>query len=174
MIIRPLTRDEIELIWTIDRSEIHHHVYQMQDNELVLIPSYFDMHGWAPEQVENDTPLLYQTYDRGGAFLGMFDADVLAGVAVVDTVPLGALGDQVQLTYLFVSRAHRQSGVGTRLFEAAREVAHLHGATFLYVSSAPTENTVNFYLRRGCRLATPPNPDLLAREPDDIHFVCAV
>lgn len=174
MIMRPLARDEIAAIWTIDRSEVHHQVYRMQDGQLVLTPSYFEMNGWAPGQIEDDTPLLYQTYDRGGTFLGMFDNDLLVGVAVVDAVPLGVLGDQVQLKYLYVSHTYRHAGVGTQLFEAACEVARTRKAKFLYISATPTENTVNFYLRRGCDVATPADPDLLALEPDDIHLVYAV
>jgi GNAT superfamily N-acetyltransferase len=174
MIIRSLTRDEIEMIWTIDRSEVHDHVYRMQDGMLVLTTSYFDITGWAPGQVENDTPLLYAIFDRGGTFLGMLNDDQLVGVAVVDTVPLGKARDQVQLKYLYVSCVYRQQGVGTRLFEAARVTARARGAKFLYVSATPTQNTVNFYLQRGCVLADPPDPDLFALEPDDIHLVCAV
>jgi predicted N-acetyltransferase YhbS len=174
LIIRLLARDEIALIWTIDRSEVHHYVYRMQDDQLVLTPSYFDMRGWAPGQIEQDTPLLNQIYERGGTFLGMFDDDQLVGVAVVDTVPLGVLRDQVQLKYLYVSYSYRGSGVGTRLFDAARDAARTHRAHFLYISATPTENTVNFYLRRGCRVAIPADPDLFALEPDDIHLVCAV
>ncbi len=174
MMMRRLARNEITTIWTIDRSEVHHHVYQMQDGQLVLTPAYFDVPGWAPEHVEHDTPLLYQTYDRGGTFLGMFDDAQLVGIAIVDAVPLGVLGDQVQLKYLYVSRAYRHGGVGSQLFEAAREVARTRNAKFLYISATPTQNTVNFYLRRGCHLATPADPELLALEPDDIHLVCAV
>jgi hypothetical protein len=44
----------------------------------------------------------------------------------------------------------------------------------LYISAAPTENTVNFYLRRGSLLAATPEPDLFALEPKDIHLVCPV
>jgi GNAT superfamily N-acetyltransferase len=130
--------------------------------------------GWAPDQVEDDTPLLYQTYDRGGTFLGVFDDAQLIGIAVVDAVPLGVLGDQVQLKYLYVSCTYRHAGVGTQLFEAARQVARTREAKFLYISATPTENTVNFYLRRGCRVATPADPKLFALEPDDIHLVCVV
>jgi hypothetical protein len=45
------------------------------------------------------------------------------------------------------------------------------GAKALYVSSAPTENTVDFYLKRGCVLAPEPDAALMANEPDDIHLV---
>lgn len=174
MLMRLLARDEIEKIWTIDRSEVHHHVYRMRDGTLVLTRAYFEIPGWALGMAEEETPRLRACFDRGGAFLGTFDQDQLVGAAVVDTVLLGAARDQVQLRELYVSRAYRGQGVGTQLFEAARQVARAQGAKFLYVSATPTENTVNFYLRRGCRLATPPDPDLLALEPNDIHLVCAV
>jgi len=45
VIVRFLQRDEIEEIWTIDRSEVHHHLYQVQQGDLVLIPAYFEVPG---------------------------------------------------------------------------------------------------------------------------------
>lgn len=41
----------------------------------------------------------------------------------------------------------------------------------MYVSAAPTQSAVGFYLRQGCRLADPVHPALFAKEPKDIHFV---
>jgi len=58
-----------------------------------------------------------------------------------------------------------------KLFDAAVSFAREAGAKALYVSAAPTENTVDFYLNRGCVLAPEPDPALLAAEPDDIHLV---
>ncbi len=172
MIMRVLERNEIETIWTIDRSEAHYHVYRLENGELRLTPAYFDMKGWAPGQVETDTPLLYACFDRGGAFWGMFDEDRLVGVAVVDSVPRGIDSDRLQLEYLYVSCDYRGQGVGTRLFNAAKEFARASGARYLYISATPTENTINFYLGRGCRVAAPPDPDLFLIEPDDIHLIC--
>jgi GNAT superfamily N-acetyltransferase len=174
MIVRQLARNEIESIWTIDRSEVHHHIYQLRDHQLVLTPAYFEAHGWAPGQVEHDTPALYACFDRGGAFVGMFYDHKLVGVAVVDNVPLGAAGDQLQLKYLYVSREYRQQGVGTRLFREASAIARARGARFLYISATPTENTVNFYQRCGAVVAPTPDPELFAQEPDDIHLLCPV
>jgi GNAT superfamily N-acetyltransferase len=153
---------------------VHHHIYILQDGKLTRTPAYFEVPGWAVGQVENDTPLLYVCFDRGGAFLGMFHNDQLVGVAVVDTVPIGRERDHLQLKYLYVSRDFRGQGVGTRLFEEAQAIARSRGARFLYVSATPTENTVDFYLRRGCRLASTPDAELLALEPEDIHLVCAL
>jgi GNAT superfamily N-acetyltransferase len=174
MIVRQLARDEIETIWTIDRSEVHHQIYQIHDGRLVLIPAYFEAHGWAPGQVEHDTPLLYACFDRGGAFVGMFHDQKLIGVAVVDSVLLGAAADQLQLKYLYVSRDYRQQGVGTRLFREAGAIARMRGATWLYISATPTENTIHFYQRCGAIINPTPDPELYAQEPDDIHLVCPV
>jgi GNAT superfamily N-acetyltransferase len=174
MMMRPLMRDEIETIWTIDRSEVHHQIYQMRDGQLVLTPAYFESHGWAPGQSEQDTPKLYACFDRGGAFVGMFDDRKLVGIAVVDTIPLGAVGDQLQLKYLYVSHSYRQHGVGTRLFREAGAIARARGATWLYISATPTENTIQFYQRCGAVVTPTPDPELYALEPEDIHLVCPV
>ena len=41
--MRLLTRDEVELIWTIDRSEVHHYTYEVREGELVRVPNYFEI-----------------------------------------------------------------------------------------------------------------------------------
>jgi GNAT superfamily N-acetyltransferase len=171
MEMRLLTRDEVELIWTIDRAEVHHHVYELRGSRLVRIPNYFEIPGWRPETVEKETPLLLDCFDRGGTFLGVFDAEALVGIGVLESARVGRAGDQMQLSHLYVSRAYRGRGVGMQLFEAAVSRAREAGASALYVSATPTENTVDFYLSRGCVLAPEPDPRLLAAEPDDIHLL---
>ncbi len=169
--MRLLTRDEVELIWTIDRSEVHHHIYELRKGQLVRTPKYFDIPGWRPDAVEKVTPVLLDRFDRGGSFLGVFEAEALIGIGVLESTRVGRAGDQMQLAYLYVSRAHRGRGVGMQLFEAAVSIARDAGANALYVSATPTENTVDFYLNRGCVLAPEPDPELLAAEPDDIHLL---
>jgi GNAT superfamily N-acetyltransferase len=115
--------------------------------------------------------VLLDCFDRGGTFLGVFDGEALIGIGVVESAWVGRAGDQMQLAYLYVSHGYRGRGVGTRLFEAAAAIAREAGASALYVSATPTENTVDFYLHRGCVLAPEPDPRLLAKEPDDIHLV---
>ena len=169
--MRRLTRDEVELIWTIDRSEVHHHSYELREGELMRVPNYFEVPGWRPDIAATETPALLDCFDRGGTFVGVFDAATLIGMSVLESARVGRDGDQLQLTYLYVSRTYRGRGVGVCLFEAAVSHAREAGAKALYVSSAPTENTVDFYLNRGCVLAPEPDPALLAAEPDDIHLV---
>jgi diamine N-acetyltransferase len=171
MHMRPLSRDEVELIWTIDRSEVHHHVYEVREGQLARVRKYFEIPGWRPNAVEKETAALFECFDRGGTFLGLFDGDELVGIGVLDSARVGRAHDQMQLTYLYVSRAYRGRGVGTQLFDAAASIAREAGASALYVSATPTENTVDFYLGRGCVLAREPDPRLLAAEPDDIHLI---
>jgi GNAT superfamily N-acetyltransferase len=171
MNMRQLARSEIEAMWTIDRSEVHHHSYQLRDGQLVLTPAYFEACGWELGRIEHDTPKLYACFDRGGAFIGMFDDHKLVGLAVVDSMLLGAAGQQLQLKYLYVSRAYRQQGSGARLLREAGMIARTRGATSLYISATPTENTVNFYQRCGAVLNRTLDPVLYAQEPDDIHLI---
>ena len=169
--MRPLGREEVELLWTIDRSEVHHHIYRLREGRLVRTPRYFEIPGWEPDLLVQETPVLLERFDRGGTFVGVFDAGVLVGMSVLESALVGRGRDQMQLAHLYVSRTYRGRGVGTRLFEAALSSAREAGARALYVSATPTENTVDFYLNRGCILAPEPDPRLLAAEPDDIHLV---
>ena len=174
MQFRPLQRDEIPLVWTIDRAEYIERIYVLQDGELVLQPHNFAVPGWEPGKEEKETPLLYEVFDRGGRFLGAFADQQLVGVAAVDTRWRGPGGDLLQLDRLYVSNGYRKQGVGTRLFSEAQAVARERGASGLYISATPSENTVNFYRRLGSQVLAEPDPELFAQEPEDIHLVCPV
>lgn len=171
-ILRRLRREEIGLLWTIERAEIVQRIYDLRDGVLVLRPDFFDIRGWPPGEPEMYTPILEASFDRGGIFIGAFDGPRLVGAAAVDTRCLGTGGDLVQLSFLHVGRDQRRHGLGTQLFEAAREIATELGAVGLYVSATPSENTVDFYQRRGCQVTAQPDPDLFVLEPEDIHFEC--
>src|SRR5262245_790319 len=174
MLVRPLTRAEIEQIWTIDRSEVIANVYYLEDGELRLRPDYFDARGWPPGQVEKYTPILYECFDRGGSFQGVFDGSQLIGVTVVDTKPLGPRHGLRQLKFRYVSKDYRKQGWGKVLFESAKTIARERGARGLYISATPSENTINFYQSLGCIVTLEPDRDLVALEPEDIHLECIV
>jgi GNAT superfamily N-acetyltransferase len=153
MQLRLLDREEVPLIWTIDRSEVHDEIYVLRDGALKRVPDHFEIPGWHPAMVEADTPRLRDADLR----IGAFDGGALVGVAVLE-------GER--LLYLYVDAAHRGRGVGTMLFAAAAE-----GKARLVVSSIPPRNTVDFYLARGCVLDPEPDPAQVAAEPDDIQLV---
>ena len=170
MNIRLLQRAEIPLIWQIDRREIVQNIYFFGDEKLVLKQDYFDIQGWPPGEAELYTPILLDCYDRGGTFLGAFENGILVGVAILESKFIGKAHDTLQLKFLHVSRDCRKQGLGTRLFNTAVEKAKSLGAKKLYISATPSENTINYYSRLGCVLATEIDPELFALEPEDIHL----
>lgn len=170
MIIRELARDEVELVWTIDRSEVIDHVYYHRNGVLFLEPEHYDLRGWPPGQAEASTPLLLDCYDRGGTFWGTFEGDRLVGAAVLESAFIGREKDQLQLMFLHVGRSHRRQGLGWLLFETVVKKARRLGARRLYVSATPSQNTVEFYLRRGCAVTKEVDARLFELEPEDIHL----
>ncbi len=167
---RELSRDEIEQVWEIDRSEVVEAVYYLEHGSLVLKPEYFDMHGWPPGEAEHYTPILVDCYERGGWFYGLFDGDRLIGVVVLENRLIGKNKDQLQLRFLHIDSAYRNKGLGKRLFDLASVEAQKRRARGLYISATPSEHTVNFYLRLGCQITAEPDPELFALEPEDIHL----
>ena len=170
MNIRLLQREEIPLIWQIDRREIVDNIYSLEGGELVLKPDYFDIRGWPPGEAELYTPILLDCYDRGGTFWGACQDDVLVGAAILESKFIGSGQDTLQLKFLHVSRDFRKRGIASALFQLAIEKAKTLGARKLYISATPSEHTVNYYMRLGCVLAKEIDAELFALEPEDIHF----
>ncbi len=170
MLIRELERHEIEQIWTIDRRELIDNIYYLQNDSLVLKPEHYDVRGWPPGEAEQYLPILVDCFDRGGTFYGAFDGATLNGVVVLENKFIGQNKDQLQLKFLHVSHVYRNQGLGKTLFEKAVAKARELNAKRLYISATPSENTINFYLRLGCRVTQELNPELFELEPEDIHL----
>jgi hypothetical protein len=56
---------------------------------------------------------------------------------------------------------------------ASRSLSNFSWAA-LYISARPTRNSVDAWRRIGAVLATAPDRDLLALEPDDIHLILVI
>lgn len=170
MEIRPLERTELGDIWSMDRAEVIDGVYRREANGLVLEPVHHDVRDWPPGERDLYGPMLLDCFDRAGTFYGAFDGEELIGVVVLESRFMGRGKDQLQLKFLHVSRSYRRTGLGRRLFEMAVERARQLGARRLYISATPSENTVRFYLRLGCRVTNDVDAVLFALEPEDIHL----
>ncbi len=168
--IRLLTEAELPLIWTIDRAEKVHKVYHIREGKLVLESEYYDIPGWHPAESKAYHQILVACFARGGEFWGAFDEENLVGVAVLEEKFIGSQKDTLQLKFLHVSRGQRKKGLGRRLFSLAARQAKIKGAAKMYISSAPSENTVNFYFHLGCELAQEIDSALFKLEPEDIHL----
>lgn len=170
MKIRPLTRSEVPYIWQIDRSEVIDKIYYLRKGKLVLKSEHHDMHGWPSGEPEHYTPFLMECFDRGGHFWGAFAGDLLVGAIVLENRFIGSSKDTLQMKFLHVSSHLREQGLGRKLFILAAEKAVELGAKKMYISSTPSENTVNFYMNLGCILAEEIDEELFALEPEDIHL----
>ena len=169
---RELSRDEINLVWTIDRREVIEGIYYLVGSALELRAEYYDMPGWPDGEQEKYGPILSDIFDRGGWFYGVFDSKRLVAVAVLDSRFVGPHSEHCVLDFLHVSRDYRGQGLGRKLLVTSQEKARLLGAKWLYISATPSQRTVEFYLNQGCRVVSVPVPHLLALEPNDIHMEC--
>lgn len=174
--IRLLDLGDIDLIGEIDRSEYMDIEYSMAGGRLVSRPVEFDIPTWHLQGtgdfsvagvIEEWRPVVA----AGAVLMGAFERDELLGLVIVERSLEPGLA---WLAFLHVSRQHRRRGVATALWSAAEAVAAEADAESMYVSAAPSGSAVGFYLSRGCRLADPPHPELLAKEPEDIHLVCPI
>ncbi len=170
LVIRDLERSEVAGVWSIDRTEWIDRVYHVRDGELVLEAEHYDVRDWPPGEADEYGPRLLDCFDRGGSCLGAFDGDTLVGAVVLESRFIGRDADRLQLKFLHVSHDYRGSGLGATLFERAAARAEALGARALYISSSPSEKTVQFYFRRGCRPTPETDPELFALEPLDIHL----
>src|SRR5271167_1763108 len=82
---RKLLRQEVEQVWSIDRSEVTDNVYRLENGDLVLRPEHHDLSGWPPGEADQYTPILLDCFDRGGWFHGLFDRSQLVAVVVLDS-----------------------------------------------------------------------------------------
>ena len=170
MRIEQLERHELRDVFSIDRAEVVDRVYYREDQELVLRPEHHDTPGWPPGEPERYGPILLDCFDRGGTCYGAFDGGTLIGAMVLESRFIGRESDRLQLKFLHVGRRHRKTGLGSALFEKAVGKARELGARQLYISSTSSENTVRFYLRRGCRMTDDVDAALFELEPEDIHL----
>lgn len=169
--IRQLARNEIPLVWEIDRTELIEQLYILKEGQLVLSKQRFDMKDWPEGEAEHYTPILVESVDRGAPFWGVFSQDKLIAAASVDPQWRGQNAALLQLSFLHISHQQRGQGLGRILFNYCVEYAKEKGAGGLYISSIPSENSVNFYQHLGCRLIDVPDAELYEREPEDIHLV---
>ena len=167
---RALARAEIAKLAEIDRTESVDGIYYVRQGALVLEREHWDVPDWSPAEKQRRIAALQADYDRGCLFFGALDGLVLAGMAVLDPHPLPTGVDRLNLAGLWVSHAYRGQGVGRALVQLAVAEAEARGARAVYVSATPSERTVRFYRSAGFRLATPVDPGLYEREPEDIHL----
>jgi len=177
MRVRRLRAEDVELVAAIDRSEHIEVQYRVSDGQLQQVPAAttevpkWDPAGSGPHSVAAKIEFCSSVVARGGVLLGAFDQEQTLGLAIVHPLFEPRLA---WLAFLHVSRPHRRRGAAKAMWDTCVDIGVARGAESIYVSSAPTESAVCFYLRQGCRLAQHVHLELFAAEPEDIHLVCSL
>jgi GNAT superfamily N-acetyltransferase len=169
---RPLERADLARLGDIDRSERIELIYLQRGAELVEVVGDFSASTWqdeghGPHSLAHQREECERYLDSDGVAVGAFDSDRLVGIGIV--VPHLRPGI-AQLAYLHVGDGYRGRGIGIQLTDELERIARDRGATTVVVSATPSENTVQFYRRRGYEPTAEPLPELLELEPDDIHM----
>jgi GNAT superfamily N-acetyltransferase len=171
---RDLEPEEAGLIATIDRTEVIDGRYEMIDGKLVLNPLHHVVTGWYPSEITDHTGNIQRMLAEGGRAFGAWHESELVRLVGMDVTGVGGDPGVLQLEPLHVSAPWRNRGIGKTLVALLADAARDRGATAIYISSIPTRNAVDAYLKMGARLADPPDPVLFEREPEDIHLLLSI
>jgi ribosomal protein S18 acetylase RimI-like enzyme len=170
--IRRLEPAELARVGEIDRTERIDRVYVQRGTELDVVEGDFSAQPWHREG-DGEHSVAHQVEEcerwtaAGGVALGAFDGERLVGMGIV--VPHVRPGI-AQLAFLHVSDGFRDRGIGRHLSDELDAIACAAGDTTMVVSATPSANTVDFYRRRGYAPTASPLPELLEREPEDVHL----
>lgn len=167
---RILKKDEIQSLKNIDRGEKIENFYYLEDGTLRLKKEFCEVKGWNEEELESLIKRLYALYDRGGTIYGAVTNSKIVGMAALDNKFIGKNRDQLKLDILYIDKGYRKMGIGKKLVEMIKVRAKEKEASKLYISATPTQNTVDFYLGLGSKLAPEINRELFKLEPEDIHL----
>jgi GNAT superfamily N-acetyltransferase len=169
-VYRELEAHRASLLGSVDRSEAIDALYRRVDGVLRLEPAQLAVTGWQGDELAALVARLQCVLALGGRTFGGWHDGLIVGVGALDVTPVAGALDMMRLDMLYVSAAHRRRGVGRRLVELVAAHARSLGATRLYVSATPTRASVDFYRGLGAELLERPDPELFAREPEDIHL----
>jgi GNAT superfamily N-acetyltransferase len=171
---RDLQVHEAQLLGTIDRSESVDGIYRVVNGILDLDDTRLEVPSWSGLELAGYVARLQALIDSGGRVFAAWDERRLVGLGSLDVSGVGGDRAVMKLDMLYVSSEYRRRGIGRSLTEMAASLARSLGATALYISATPTRGTVDAYLHMGASLLGATDPELFAREPEDIHLALSL
>ncbi|RJG23631.1 GNAT family N-acetyltransferase [Paenibacillus thiaminolyticus] len=172
--IRKMELEEYRKIKEIDRSEQINLIYVNQGDSIVEQPAGHECPTWNQAELKELEERFQYELKHGGLAIGAFDGEKLAGFGVLAHRLRGPDNDRIQVDLMYVSRAYRRQGIGSRIIQLLSDEARHRGAKYLYISSTETESAVQFYHSCGSKLTRDKDPDLFEKEPHDIHMIIAL
>ena len=129
---------------------------------------------WSQEDYGKLVRDLKHTVRTGGMVAGGFDRQQLKGFVSVEPERFGAGGEYLDLSSLHVSEEMRGQGMGTKLFELAKDWARTKGARKLYISAHSAVESQAFYRAMGCVEAMEYHRMHVEKEPYDCQLECSL
>lgn len=170
IVYRDLRVDEAPLFANVDRSEQIDSIYRASNGVLELHEMRHEAQPWGVAELVTYVARLRALIDSGGSAIAAWDGQSLVGIGSLDVSGVGGDCTVMALDMLHVSAAYRGRGIGRALTEMVANRARSLGARALYISATPTRRTVEVYLHMGATVLGAPDPESLAREPEDIHL----
>lgn len=115
---------------------------------------------------------LKNTIKTGGFVAGAFFEDKLKGFVSVESAVFGGDNGYMDLSSIHVSNDYRNKGIGTVLFDMAKDWAREHKAKKLYISAHSAVESQAFYRAMGCVEAVEYNKEHTEKEPCDCQLEC--
>jgi len=171
IVFRKMGLDDVKDLAHIDRSEWIGQICRIENGQETWIEVGQECPGWNAAQLEELQLRFCSELENGGAAIGGYDGDRLAGFGLLGHRRIGSQNDTLPIDLMYVGRAYRRRGIGTRLMQLLSGEASARGAKSLYVSSTESRSAVGFYRSLGSENAIEPDPEMLMKEPFDIHMV---
>ena len=165
-----MKKNEISAIINIDRSDYAEMMYQVCNKDLLLVNRVFNHPGLNKQDYLPYIKNLQNAFDNGGALFGAFYRGILKGISCVENELAGKSKDMVNLTLLWVSKDLRRNGIAKELLELCKLEGRKRNVNKMYISAAPSKNTVDFYLSMGCLKTEEIDYVMYEKEPEDIHL----
>jgi GNAT superfamily N-acetyltransferase len=152
MILIRLTEEHLPRLAELDRSDPLQGIYEVQNDELVLTGLDHSMSGWNDVELQDCTRGLQTILSANGIVMGAQASGKLIACAGLSSVESHQYPDWRRIAYCFTDRNWRRKGLGSALLRALGREAERQGASSLFVPSLKTEESVDFWVRRGARL----------------------
>lgn len=168
IVLRQLAEREIrpELFAAFIRRQVVEKCWRMVEGHWRIVDAPF-IDDWTEDQFRFGIECLQKTVRTGGLVLGAFLDEALKGFVSVEPDFIGTDSQYLDLSSIHVSADMRRKGIGTLLFEKAKDWAGKRGASKLYISAHSAVESQAFYKKMGCIDARYICAVHIAREPFD-------
>lgn len=129
---------------------------------------------WSETDYQTLIACLKNTAATGGVVYAGFVNGILKGFVSVEPALFGRSNQYLDLTSIHVSEELRGMGMGSALFQLAKEWARKKGAKKLYISAHSAVESQAFYKRMGCAEAQEYKQEHVDAEPFDCQLECVL